>query len=146
MIKISKKIEYSLIALKYIHQKDAGELTSAREVVDKFKLPFDTTAKVLQQLNMHKILNSIQGPKGGYFLEKSLEEISYMDLCRIIEKKSFFINCSPCDLADLCNISQPLKNLNNSITAFFESLTLAQLLDNPSLISKTQFEDQEVSI
>lgn len=146
MIKISKKIEYSLIALKYIQQKNAGELTSAREVVDRFNLPFDTTAKVLQQLNIHKILNSIQGPKGGYFLEKDLDKTSYMDLCRIIEKKSFFIDCSPCDLADLCNISQPLKNLNNSIIAFFESLTLAQLLDNQSLISKTQFEDQEISL
>ncbi|MDA9793257.1 Rrf2 family transcriptional regulator [Bacteriovoracaceae bacterium] len=137
MIKISKKIEYSLIALQHIHQKNDGELTTARELVQKFDIPFDTTSKVLQQLNSSKILSSIQGSKGGYFLDKELASISYMELCRVIEKKSFYLDCGPCTISDNCNITATVINLNSAAIDFFESLSLEQLLDYPQLINKT---------
>ena len=69
-----------------------------------------------------------------------------MDLCRIIEKKNVFIDCSPCDLSSSCNITGPLKNLNSAIIDFFESLTLQQLLEETSLVSKTINFNKEMSL
>ncbi len=139
MLKINKKVEYALIALKFMSDKQStkvnGEicLTSAREICDEFNTPFDTTAKVMQIMNNHNILNSVKGIKGGYSLKKSLEEITYMELARLIEeKKEIGRVCSSdkgtCELFGKCNISSPVENLNRKLNTFLESLTLHELL------------------
>ena len=69
MLKINKKVEYALIALKLMLEKEQGELTTAREVSDKFHTPFDTTAKVMQMMNSARMLESVKGVKGGYYYQ-----------------------------------------------------------------------------
>lgn len=134
MIKINKKVEYALVAIKHMALKDKEELTSAREICDLFKTPFDTTAKVLQIMNNNGLLSSVKGIKGGYQLSVSLRDITYLQLVNMIEKK---INknhgvCESvkgtCELFDTCNIIEPIEMLNDKINQFLESLTLEELL------------------
>ena len=133
MIRINKKIEYALIALKFMAQKDEGELTSAREICDLYKTPFDTTAKVLQVMNNNNLLHSVKGIKGGYSLARPLAEMTYGELSRLIEKKDMTDNfCQStkgiCDLYDTCNIIGPIESLNRRINHFLEGLNLEDLL------------------
>lgn len=152
MLKINKKVEYALMALKYMSQKCDGELTSAREVCDTFGTPFDTTAKVMQALNNAKILSSVKGIKGGYELEKSLNEVSYMQLVQLIEGKrpeSMCLNAKGlCELHDRCNIITPVDQLNNLLTHYLETLTLDELFNGnltvPVLKDQSQRETLKV--
>lgn len=134
MIKINKKVEYAMIALKYMAtEKDNGSLTSAREICDKFKTPFDTTAKVLQVMNNKGLLSSTKGIKGGYALEKPLKDITFTELCSMVEGRQDFPRfCESskglCDLYDICNIVTPIDALNNKIRTFLSELTLEDLL------------------
>lgn len=134
MIKINKKVEYALMALKFMADKnDSTPLVSAREICDAFNTPFDTTAKVMQVMNNHDILTSVKGIKGGYSLNKSLSHISYMELVRMIEgRETIGRVCSNpkgnCELLGKCNISTPVENLNHKMNSFLENLTLAELL------------------
>ncbi len=136
MIKINKKVEYALMALKWIAQKERGALTSAREICNTFNTPFDTTAKVLQIMNNKNILHSTKGIKGGYTLAKPLKEITFMELARLIEAKSWSEENSHfcvtpkgiCDLYHSCNIVDPIEQLNQQINQFLENLTLEELL------------------
>lgn len=134
MIKINKKVEYALIALKYIATHKGGEnLTSAREICDRFKTPFDTTAKVLQVMNNHGLLNSTKGIKGGYSLAKPLSKITFTELAIMIEggqdsKKFCESSKGLCDLYSICNIVTPIDSLNNQINGFLSQLTLEELL------------------
>ena len=134
MLKINKKVEYALIALKYMAQKQqvSSELTSAREVCDQFKTPFDTTAKVMQKMNNHNILNSVKGIKGGYSLAINLEQITYMDLVKIIEGKELSTICESgrglCECYEFCNIKSPIEQLNQKLGEYLENLTLSELL------------------
>lgn len=132
MIKINKKVEYSLIALKFMAQKPKNALTSAREICDHFDTPFDTTAKVLQLMNQHNILDSVKGIRGGYTIKKPLESISYIELVQLIEgkKPEGFCHSSKgcCDLYQKCNIIDPIEQLNTKINQFLEGLTLKELL------------------
>lgn len=131
MLKINKKVEYALIALKLMLEKGSSELTTAREVSDKFKTPFDTTAKVMQVMNNADILASIKGVKGGYFLNKDLRSLSYMELAELIEGKSLAMDCKllNCQLLGTCNISRPLSRLNNYLDAFLRGLSVEELLN-----------------
>lgn len=121
------------MALREIAARDGGELTSAREICDRFKIPFDTTAKVMQAMNNAGILCSVKGTKGGYLLARSLESISYMDLVHLIEGKETEHFCESskgqCELMGLCNISTPIEELNRKLNEFLENLTLHDLFE-----------------
>lgn len=145
MIRINKKIEYALIALKFMAQKDQGELTSAREICDLYKTPFDTTAKVLQVMNNNGILHSVKGIKGGYYLARPLNEMTYGELSRVIHKKGMTDNfCQSskgiCDLYGTCNIIGPIESLNRRINHFLECLNLEDLLLNEDVCQAIHFD------
>ena len=137
MIKINRKVEYALMVLKLMKDKAPSELTSAREVCDKFETPFDTTAKVMQQMNNGGLLHSHKGVKGGYTLSCDLSKVSYLELVELIEGKSFMMDCheGPCDLIDKCNISQPIKRLNDYLINIFNALSVNELLSEDNLLA-----------
>lgn len=132
MLKINKRVEYALMALKFIATRSDDDLTSAREICENFKTPFDTTAKVMQKMNNAGILNSVKGIKGGYTLSKPLREITYMELVSLIEGKSVSRVCETekglCENYNLCNIIHPVEQLNRILTDFLKELTLEELL------------------
>jgi Rrf2 family protein len=130
---MNKKVEYALMVLKVIAEKPAQSLTSARELCDELKTPFDTTAKVMQVMNNNEILKSVQGIKGGYFLNIPLEKITYLDLVRMIEgKKEIGRICTStkgtCELINSCNIITPVDILNKKLNSYLDTLTLKDLL------------------
>lgn len=140
MLKINKKVEYALMALKFMADKahattaEQGQtLTSAREICDEFNTPFDTTAKVMQLMNNQDILKSVKGIKGGYSLNKNLNEITYMELVRLIEGREHLGRVcegkqGTCELFGKCNIATPVEKLNRKLNQFLETLTLEDLL------------------
>lgn len=130
MIKINRKVEYALIVLKHMLDKECGELTTAREICEKFDTPFDTTAKVMQIMASSGILNSLKGVKGGYSLCSDLSKTSYFSLSEMIEGKSFTMDCTGlnCELLGKCNITFPIKRLNQHLERFFKNLSLKELL------------------
>ena len=137
MIKINRKVEYALMVLKLMKDKSEEELTTAREVCDRFQTPFDTTAKVMQLMNSANILKSHKGVKGGYTLAKNLSDVTYLELVQLIEGKSFMMDChqGPCDLYQSCNISQPIKRLNDYLITIFSTLSLNELLSEDNLLA-----------
>ncbi len=137
MIKINRKVEYALMVLKLMKDRNSSELTTAREVCDKFHTPFDTTSKVMQLMNTAGLLHSHKGVKGGYTLLRDLSEVSYVELVQLIEGKSFMMDCheGPCDLFKSCNIAQPIRRLNDYIINIFSTLTLNELLADDNLLA-----------
>lgn len=146
MIKINRKVEYALMVLKLMKDKGHEALTTAREVCDHFETPFDTTAKVMQLMNTAGILHSQKGVKGGYTLARDLNQISYMELVELIEGKSFMMDCheGPCDLIHKCNISQPIKRLNDYLINIFNTLTLNELLAEDNLLALKKMPEKKV--
>ncbi len=126
--------------------KEKDSLTTAREVCDQFKTPFDTTAKVMQLMNNAGILQSQKGVKGGYTLARDLSEVSYLELVELIEGKSFMMDChdGPCELYHQCNISRPIKRLNDYLLYIFNSLTVAELLAPDNLLALKKLPEKKV--
>ncbi|MBK9226265.1 MAG: Rrf2 family transcriptional regulator [Ignavibacteria bacterium] len=53
MIRFSKKVEYALMALKFISASNP-RLVTAREISDKVNIPYDLLSKILQRLKSEK--------------------------------------------------------------------------------------------
>jgi Rrf2 family protein len=70
MLRLSKKADYALMAMRHLAiHSDAGS-ASAREIAEQYDIPVELLAKVLQRLTRKGLLSSHQGTRGGYVLRR----------------------------------------------------------------------------
>ena len=142
MSRINRKLEYALMALKYMSEKRPGELTSAKEVSDSVHSPFDATARVMQVMSQNEILRAEYGVNGGYQIIRDLGRISIHELMELIDGKTAIVKClseesESCDLRKTCNIFSPISNLNQRMTDFLSYLTVKDLLMDEQKTKRT---------
>ena len=133
MFKVNKKLEYALMALKHMKEKESDELTSVKELCEEYRMPFDVMSKVMQKMVAGKLLSSEQGARGGYKVISDLSGVTILDLYETVMDADGKINClnesgSGCALSCSCNIKSPMNNLNNRLRAFYKSINIDSLL------------------
>lgn len=131
MLRLSKKSDYGLIALKHIASRKSGTVVNAREISREYNLPPDLLAKVLQQLAKSGILSSLYGSSGGYRLSRKPEHISVMDVVTAVDGPTDFLACRrgrrPCHLISHCTIRRKLSGVGKQLRSILGSLTVADL-------------------
>ncbi|MFQ6614944.1 MAG: RrF2 family transcriptional regulator [Fidelibacterota bacterium] len=130
MLKLTRKVEYGLIALQHMHRKSPGKITKAREIAGEYAIPLQLLAKILQQLARENLIEPVQGPNGGYRIRASLSSINLTQFVEILEGPLGLVDCnidSDCTQLSQCNIRLPIQRVNNTIKAVFDNLTLAQV-------------------
>lgn len=133
MIRLNRKVEYALMSLKFMARKSAAELTSAKEISDALKLPFDATARVLQAMAHQGLLHVEQGACGGYRIRNGLAGVSFHQLVEIIEGPVEIARClhgEDCDLLPTCNIRAPLNALNRRLERVYRDISLSEVLSS----------------
>ena len=135
MFKFNRKLEYALIALRYMSTKLPGQLTSAKEICDIYHTPFDPTSRVLQIMAQHDIVQASQGAYGGYQILKNLSKTTLYELTRIIEGPIEIVNCfhgthSHCDITSSCNMISPMLNLNERISVLLKQINVSELISS----------------
>lgn len=132
MLRLSKKADYALIAMKHlaIHQ-DAGTSSSAREMAETYGIPLELLAKVLQRLVRARLLLSVQGTRGGYRLARQPMTISVVDVIQAVDGPVTMTACSPddhrCDQYSKCSIRDPLWRVRTRILDALNTVTIAEL-------------------
>jgi hypothetical protein len=66
MLKLTKKADYGLMALKFLAEHPEKPALSAKDVADAYGIPAQLLAKILQQLTKSGLLRSQAGMNGGY--------------------------------------------------------------------------------
>lgn len=125
MFKLSRKVEYALMALNYLNKNK--NMASVKDISSHLRVPFDTVSKVLQVLNTNNIVGAEKGINGGYYLKDSLLNINIYDFCQLIEPRPLMRQCThvgqltentQCELIKHCNITSTLSNFNLLMTNF----------------------------
>ena len=115
-------------------QKVPGELTTAKEVADTYKTPFDATARVMQIMSQKAWLKAEHGAFGGYQITKDLSKVSMNDLIESILGPTTIAKCfggeDSCEMKQTCNIYSPISNLNQRIVEFYKSMNIRELLES----------------
>ncbi len=129
---MNRKMEYALMALKHISTKAEAQLTSAKEISDLMQIPFEVVARVLQALSSRGLLKAEYGANGGYVLARSLQDVSVHDLSEMLEGHISLTKClgqdDVCEIAQTCNIADPILNLNKKVQEFYRSVPLSEVL------------------
>jgi len=140
MLRLSKKAEYALMAVKDLASRPESEAASAREIAERYGIPVELMAKVLQRLVRQDLLASHHGTRGGYHLARSPERISVADIIEAIDGPVMVTSCSSvddeCEQFATCNIRDPLWRIKDQIVQALTSYSLQALAaDESPLVS-----------
>lgn len=125
MLKITKEIEYSLIAIR--HMSNNKNICSARELSDNYNIPYEVMAKILQKLSKAKYINSHRGSRGGYYLNTPIYKVNFIDFIEQIEGPFGLVQCitdTNCNVNETCNIKSPINKINTNIRNILSQVTL----------------------
>ena len=99
MLKISKKADYALMALQHMAAVQFGDITPGRvvntkEIAEEYNIPLELLAKVLQTLAKNGLIESHNGPKGGYLIARRASQITIAQILEGIEGPLGLTDCS----------------------------------------------------
>ena len=129
MLKITRKVEYGLIAVRHL-KENSENLITANEISSSYGIPKEILAKTMQKLAKENIIKSVKGPYGGYKAMDKSSSTTLNDFFEILEGPTAIMDCyfdSGCDHLTSCNIRTPINKINDSIRNLFEKLTLADI-------------------
>ena len=134
MIRLSKKVEYGLIAIRHIATKQAGEIVTAKEIADTYGIHYELLSKVLQKLTKSGLISSHQGMRGGYTLARPPVEIPVSMIINAIEgSRQAIVQCmsegpQTCTVFTVCTIKSPLTKVQANIERAFSTMTLSEIV------------------
>ena len=130
MLKLTRKVEYALIALRHLRRQDENILSSSKEIAEAYGLPTQLLAKTLQQMAREGLIIPVQGPKGGYRVTEKVADMNLSAFIELLEGPVGLMDCSidsNCEQESLCNIRMPITKINSSIKKVFEGMTIAEI-------------------
>lgn len=131
MLRLSKKADYALLAMRHLAAHSDRGAVSTRELAEAHDIPTELLAKVLQRLVRARLLASHQGIRGGYGLARPAAAISVADVISAVDGPMMLTACSEvdhtCDQYAKCNIRDPLWRIKDRIVSALSATSLAEL-------------------
>jgi len=134
MLKLSKKADYGLMAMKHLAEHAENGSCSAKDVAEAYSIPQELLAKVLQRLVKAELLHSQHGTNGGYTLARDASKITAFEVIRAIDGPLFITSCitvrGECGQSGRCTIREPLRRINQSIEEVLRRITIAEMKED----------------
>ena len=132
----SKACEYGIKASIFIAINSAdGKRVSPKEIAKEINSPKAFTAKILQALARHGVINSVKGAHGGFEINKN--EIAAVKLSQIvnaIDGDKIYSNCGlglhTCDENRPCPVHNKFKIVKDQLRDMLENTNLEELALN----------------
>jgi FeS assembly SUF system regulator len=131
MLRLSKKADYALMAMKHLATRQDAASASAREIAEHYDIPIDLMAKVLQRLARRNLVTSHQGTRGGYRLARASSAISVADIIQAIDGPLTVTACSTeaenCGQYAKCSVRDPLWRIKDRIVSALSTCSLQEI-------------------
>ena len=138
MLRVNKKIEYGIIALVYLVQKE-DRVASVREISASCGISETLLSKIMQAMKNVGFVSVIYGNQGGYRLHRALSEINLLDLTQALTGPVQMTECiepgnHDCPVKAACTISLPMHILNQKVIKLFEQTSLETLAGRKAIL------------
>jgi Rrf2 family protein len=146
MLKLTKKADYGLIALRHLatlggvaevpgtKERGGWVAASAKDIADCYGIPLPLLSKVMRTLVHEGMVTSEQGANGGYRLARDPRNISALEVIRAIDGPIILTHCFTeheghveCDQSTLCPVREPLRKVHEGIMRLLSSISVADL-------------------
>ena len=138
MLKLTKKADYGLIALRHLTvtaaRPGSRPSASAKDIAEAYRIPLPLLSKILQKLAKGGLLISEQGTNGGYRLSRPAQEINALEVIRTIDGPIILTKCFTehpgCDQSTLCTVREPLRKVHEGILNLLAGISLSDLAND----------------
>ena len=134
MLRLSKKVDYGLIAMRHIAMNSHNRLVSAREISEHNRINYDLLAKILQKLARAGVITSHQGAHGGYILALPANQITLCTVIEAIDGPMSIIECEVekeehnCMNGEICTVRNPLRKVQHGIRLYLAKVTVSEIM------------------
>jgi Rrf2 family protein len=142
MFKLSRRLDYAILAVSHLAGRAAGSTVSARALADATRIPPAILANILKDLAHAGLVRSERGVHGGYELALAPDDLSIGRLVRALEGDVRLVECVPragadgepaegpslCQIESSCAVKAPLRRVHRRIQEVLDELTFDQLL------------------
>jgi len=143
MTLLSRKVDYALLILSYLHHRADGGC--AREIAERLSLSRPFVANILKRLCSEGFVAGRRGVKGGYVLRRPAEQVCLAELMESLGEPFHLAECNRtnadavCALASACPVRNAVGRLHERLLAVLRTVTLAELFEPESETVCTQF-------
>ena len=128
---ITRRSDYALRIIRVL--KD-GDVHNVRERCEKEDIPRAFTYKILRELEQAELVRSERGNKGGYYLAKSLDNMTLFDIINFTEDGVDLMHCMKegCDrntLKSPCMVHRELERIQGILIKEMKSKPLSQVIE-----------------
>jgi len=102
-MRLSRKSDYALRAVRHLANLPSGKLGSINSISEAESVPREFLAKILKDLTRGGILVSYQGVTGGYRLARPPKDVTFLDVIEVIDGP---IHLNLCTEGPKCNCPQ----------------------------------------
>ncbi len=133
-MRLTRECDYAFVALVFLADQERRTHTvSCDEMAGLLTIPFEFLAKILQKLARAGLIDSRQGPHGGYCLARQPSQISFSDVFRAIDDPVRLVECVEvescnCPRLSVCDIIETMGALHLKVMAGFDKVTVADLI------------------
>ncbi|MBD1431466.1 Rrf2 family transcriptional regulator [Sphingobacterium sp. DN00404] len=129
---LSLTCKTAIKAVIYLSSKsENGEKSNIKDISDRINASEHTVGKILQQLARKKIINSLKGPTGGFYLDEKQQEQAIIHIVEAIEGDHIFKECGlglrKCSAAHPCPIHDEYKIARELIEKMFNKQKVRDL-------------------
>ena len=127
--------DYAIRIILALANRD-GEVVSSKDISMTMKIPQKYVLKITRSLVAAELIERRSGVYGGFLLAKKPEEISLLEIVKVMEPTMYVNRCleedNYCsrDAVDNCSIRKFYTNFKNIIEEKFSEITIKTLIDN----------------
>lgn len=127
----SKTCEYGIRAVFFIAQSTAaGGRVGIKEIASAIDSPEFFLAKILQDLSRKKIISSVKGPNGGFYIDHEGLKRPLSDVVEAIDGNDLFNGCAlglkQCSETNPCPLHEDFKAIRGRIHQMLSTMNIDQ--------------------
>lgn len=138
---ISQKTHYGLLAVLELAKKDGSGPIRAIEISEAQSIPYRFLETILSQLKHKGVVDSRRGKHGGYFLTRSLKELTVEDIVDVLQGPINPTNCSRvdgeesfgCNTHGQCALTPLWRKTREMISDMYRSTTFLSLVQEEKI-------------
>ena len=132
MLEITRQADYALRAATEIARVPEGERIPTALIASRQKIPLPFLAKIISQLVVRGILETIRGASGGVNLARPAAAITMRDVIEAIDGPIALNRCTRepgvCEHMDVCPCCEIFVDAQDALVKRLEGTTLADLV------------------
>ena len=127
----SKSCEYAIKAMIFVAQKSKDETrVSVKEIAKGTDAPEHFIAKIMQDLSRRKLIHSVKGPNGGFYMDANDLKNSISDIVKAIDGDSIYSDCvlglKACSEKNPCPVHFEYKEIKKNLIKMIEHSTIGE--------------------